>query len=233
MKTIHWLLVLAVCAFVGGLAGCQQISEQAARLTRRPTPITVDTPLPSPTPSPTHTPTVAPTWTPAQPATPLAPGVGTPVGTPAPTATPTPVPLESSCAALWDIYPGGENLISEWLAWTATDPPSLEKHKAKLDALVTAWADYQGRLKNIPVAPETQPIYEALSAAAEKWHLHFTYASNMLATLNLCCGEEAQVLEKEATDLWNQAYDQLVKVCAFCVSMRPSPTPTLTLTPTP
>lgn len=233
MKTIRWVWMLAICVLVGSLVGCQQISEQAAQLLRRPTPIPVDTPLPTPTPVPTNTLTPEATQIPAPPTAPLVPGLGTPAATPGPTITPTPIPLEVSCTALWDIYPGGERLISEWLEWSATDPSSPDEHKAKLDYFVAQWADYQERLEGVPLAPGVQPIYEALSAAAEKWRLRFTYASNMLATLNPCCGDEALVLEKGAIKLWSRAYDALISTCAFCVSARPSPTATPTLTPTP
>ncbi len=232
MKRGYWFLAMMAGIAVLSLVGCQQVSQEWARLTRRPTPITVDTPLPSPTPSPTSTPTLGATWTPVPSGAPLL-GLGTATATPIVTATPTPVPLEVSCAALWDIYPSGEALISEWLMWSATDPPSPAEHKAKLDALVARWTQYEERLEGVPVASDTQAVYEAFKAAAEKWILSFTNASNMLATLNPCCADEALALEGEARDLWNQAYGRLTSVCAFCVSARPSPTVTPTLTPTP
>jgi len=233
MKKNYWLLALMIGIVLLSLVGCQQVSQEWARLTQRPTPLTVDTPLPTPTLSPTSAPTQAPTWTPAPPGALSPSALGTPTATPMVTATPTPVPLEASCAALWDIYPGGEKLVSEWLMWSATDPPSPDAHKTKLDAFVAAWTQYQERLEGVPVTFETRPIYEDMLAAAEKWRLGFTYASNMLATLNPCCADEALALEQEAQDLWNQAADRLASVCAFCASARPSPTATPTLTPTP
>ncbi|MBC7257364.1 MAG: hypothetical protein H5T66_14795, partial [Chloroflexi bacterium] len=120
MKKNHWLLALMIGIVLLSLVGCQQVSQEWARLTQRPTPITADTPLPTPTLSPTGAPTRAPTWTPALPGALLPSALGTPTATPMVTATPTPIPLEASCAALWDIYPGGEDLVSEWLMWSAT-----------------------------------------------------------------------------------------------------------------
>jgi len=143
------------------------------------------------------------------------------------------MPLASACAALWDLYPQGEQLISEWLAWQAEDPSSLEAHKEKLDEWLERWSEHQEKLQQVPPAPEAFVLIDTYLASADRWIRGIECASNALATLNPACSGQGQALQQEACALWYQAYDQLTQLCSACVSDRPAPTATPTVTPAP
>lgn len=218
------------------LAGCAQVGEQIERFFPGPTPLPSDLTGARPTATPTVLATLAPlapTWTPLPTATLL--GAMAPEAAPEapPTAMPTTMPLTSACAALWDLYPQGEQLISEWLTWQAEDPPSPEAHKEKLDELLTRWSEHQEKLERVPPAPEALALVDAYLASADRWVRGFECASNALGTLNPSCSGQGLTLQQEACTLWYQAYDQLTQLCRECVSERPTPTVTPTATPAP
>ena len=218
------------------LVGCAQVGEQIERLFPGPTPVPNDLAGAPPTATPTvagPAAPLAPTWTLLPTATSLAgPGAAATSET-LPTATSTPIPLVSACAVLWDLYPQGEQLVSEWLDWQAHDPPSLEAHTAKLDEWLGRWSKYQERLERVPPAPEALVLVDTYLASADRWIRGFECASNALSTLNPACSGQGLSLQQEACALWYQAYDQLTQLCVECAGERLPPTATPTPTSAP
>lgn len=217
------------------LTGCAALGGQIERLFPGPTPLPSDLTSSKPTATPTAAISpapLAPTWTPLPTATVFAIGAleATPDAAP---VVPTVMPVASACAMLWDLYPQGEQLISEWLAWQTQDPPSLEVYNEQLDEWLERWSEHQERLEQVPPAPEALLLVETYQASADRWVRGFECASNALTTLNPACSGQGLALQQEARDLWYRAYDQLIVLCNECASERPTPTatPTATLSP--
>lgn len=226
---------LLIAAILCSAIGCDRVVEQVGQLFATPTPYI--SALKTATPSPTEPSGVLiPTWTPFPTATTIEmlsiPATVTVIPSPSPLAA-TPIPQEVVCAALWDLYPQGEALVSEWSDWTAQDPSSPEAHKDTVDSLLERWSEYQDRLAAIPSSDETLPVIDLYRASIDQWMLGFTCASNAMTTLNPACGAQAADLQAEACELWYRAYDELAQRCSQCVSERPTPTTTPTATPQP